>query len=63
MAKNTIALKCHTCHFVNEMPAGGCPLVECPQDGQEYSCENEIRTHNKNYEVKKVSVLAISDNF
>ena len=44
-------LKCHTCH-------GGadtvCPLQECNDDGQEYACENEIRTHNGRYEVRKV---------
>ena len=46
------SLLCHTCHGRNEVE---CPLQECPRDGQEYACQNEIRTHNGQYEVKKVN--------
>lgn len=45
------SLSCHTCHGGADIE---CPLQECPRDGQEYACQNEIRTHNGRYEVKKV---------
>ena len=45
------SLSCHTCHGGPDIE---CPLQECPRDGQEYACQNEIRTHNGRYEVKKV---------
>ena len=51
VGKGVASLSCHTCHGGPDIE---CPLQECPRDGQEYACQNEIRTHNGRYEVKKV---------
>ena len=54
------ALQCHTCHYVGEERE--CPLVACPSDGQKYACENEIRTHNGMYEIRKGKLITIFDS-
>ena len=52
LACSSGALEWHTCHGSADTP---CPLQKCPDNGQVYACENEIRTHNGRYEVRKAS--------
>ena len=44
------SLECYTCEGDQE-----CVLKQCPEDGQEWSCHNEIRSHAGSYYVKKVN--------
>ena len=57
VGKGVASLSCHTCHGGPDIE---CPLQECPRDGQEYACQNEIRTHNGRYEVKKVKYCTLN---
>ena len=57
VGKGVASLSCHTCHGGPDIE---CPLQECPRDGQEYACQNEIRTHNGRYEVKKVKYCILN---
>lgn len=50
-------LKCYTCNG-NENVA--CRLEKCPENGEEWSCQNEIRINNRNYSIRKVRKLFIS---
>ena len=49
------ALQCHTCLLLDgvETTHENCPLVECPDNGQQYSCQNEARNHHGITTVKK----------
>ncbi|CAG5085953.1 Oidioi.mRNA.OKI2018_I69.PAR.g11061.t1.cds [Oikopleura dioica] len=44
------ALECYTCQTSDPST---CTLEKCPNDGQEWACQNEVRSHSRHYFVAK----------